>query len=438
MLKNSKLEGIVLTKSKKYIMHRGMLSLIFAFALSVSAVLSPLVRAEESSGYTWKDITIPGDGYVIGIEISRDSSKLFAIRKNYNTNKVKLYVSADDGENWDSFDMPDDSGWSISSNTDGSKLLSRGADATYLSTNGGRNWSVLSTPMSGDYGASMSPDGSTLVRCGQWSSPPLYVSVDNGQTWTQKGNKCPKYIFDGGKMIAINTTPSVVKRSNDYGLTWTDAAASDSYSIPLMSVSTDGNKLFDGHKISLDGGVSWAPIPTEIPTRKTNDYITNVGISDDGKRLFACVRPYVLEASYLPYVVISVDGGKTWMTQSDSVFAFGSVYSSSSMSKMFAELYSMTTRESIYRLTTLPRPQPVVPGSAGGTATPTTPTTPATGSSLTSGSSSTTSTTSTSTTSGNKPEKSSSNLAETGVSVWLIGGLAVAAVAGGLVLRKRL
>lgn len=37
----------MLTKSKKYIMHRGILSLIFTFALSVSAILSPLVRAEE-------------------------------------------------------------------------------------------------------------------------------------------------------------------------------------------------------------------------------------------------------------------------------------------------------------------------------------------------------------------------------------------------------
>ncbi len=65
-----------------------------------------------------------------------------------------------------------------------------------------------------------------------------------------------------------------------------------------------------------------------------------------------------------------------------------------------------------------------------------TPTTPSTGSSSTSGSSSTTSTTST--TSGKKPQKSSSNLAETGISVWLVSGLAViAVVAGGLVLRKR-
>lgn len=116
----------MLTKSKKYIMHRGIVSLIFAFALSVSAISSPLVRAEESPGYTWKDITISGDGEAIDVELSRDGLKLFAIRKNYDTGKVKLYVSVDDGVNWDSFDMPDDSGWSIISNTDGSKLLTEG------------------------------------------------------------------------------------------------------------------------------------------------------------------------------------------------------------------------------------------------------------------------------------------------------------------------
>ena len=95
--------------------------------------------------------------------------------------------------------MPDDSGWYISSNTDGSKLLIEGGGVTYLSTNGGRNWSTLSTPMSGDYGVFMSPDGSTLARCGRWGAPPLYISTDNGQTWIQKGNKCPSRIFNGGK-----------------------------------------------------------------------------------------------------------------------------------------------------------------------------------------------------------------------------------------------
>ena len=69
---------------------------------------------------------------------------------------------------------------------------------------------------------------------------------------------------------------------------------------------------------------------------------------------------------------------------------------------------------------TLPTSQPVTPGSgAGGTVTP--------------------STGSTSVTPGQKPGKASGRLAETGISVQLIGGLAVVTVAAGaLVLRKRL
>jgi len=63
--------------------------------------------------------------------------------------------------------------------------------------------------------------------------------------------------------------------------------------------------------------------------------------------------------------------------------------------------------------------------------TPNTPTAPSAGSSSTSGSSSTASS--------KKSEKSSSNLAETGVSVWAVDGVVIVAVAaGGLVLRKRL
>lgn len=113
----------MLTKSKKYIMHKGILSLIFAFALSVPAILSPLVRAEESPKYTWKDIVIPGGGDLRSVSISGDGSKIFALRGNYGTNKAKLFVSSDDGVSWDSFNTPDDPDWYIYSNTDGSKLL---------------------------------------------------------------------------------------------------------------------------------------------------------------------------------------------------------------------------------------------------------------------------------------------------------------------------
>lgn len=194
-----------------------------------------------------------------------------------------------------------------------------------------------------------------------------------------------------------------------------------------MSISTNGNSLFDGHKISLDGGVSWAPIPTEVPTQKVDDYIMQTGVSNDGKKLFVYVRPAVMDASNLPYIVMSVDGGKTWTSQGDNEAGFGSVYSSSSASRMFAMFYDMTTGAPYYRLATLPTPPPVTPGGTGS------------GTSGAAAPSSGISTTTTSSTSSKKPEKPSRILAETGNSVWLVSGLAViAVVAGGLALRKRL
>lgn len=426
----------MLIKNRKRTAYRGTLSLVFVFALSALVVLSPLVRAEESPKYTWKDITVPGDDEFREATISPDGSKLFVRREDTNTGDMKLLISADNGVSWNSFAMPDYAN-RLLVNTDGSKMVvngRRGENSFYTSTDGGRNWVKSSNIDPSNNHLFMSPDGSTLARCGDdGETPPLYVSIDDGQTWTQKGNICPERVLDGGKMIAINTTPSVVKRSNDYGLTWTDAGAHSPYDVTLASISADGNKLFDGRKISLDGGVSWAPIPTKVPTWKTGDYIMQTGVSDDGKRLFAYVRPGVLDASNLPYIVISVDGGKTWTTQSDSVFGFGSVYSSSSMSRIFAMFYDMTTGAPYYRLATLPTPPPVVPGGTGPGASGAV--TPSTGSSSASGSSPAASVTSA--TSGKKPEKSS-KLAETGISVRLIGGLAIIAVVGGLVLRKRL
>ena len=122
----------------------------------------------------------------------------------------------------------------------------------------------------------------------------------------------------------------------------------------------------------------------------------------------------------------------------DEGVSFSSVSMSADGSRVFATAqFTDPDYKSVYRLATLPRPQPVTPGGAGtgtgGTIIPSTPTTPFTGSA-----SSGASVTASSSTSSKKPEKSSSNLAETGVSIWLIGGLAVAAVAGGLVLRKQL
>ena len=416
----------MLTKSKKYIMHKGILSLIFAFALSVPAILSPLVRAEESPKYTWKDIVIPGGGDLSSVSISGDGSKIFALRGNYGTNKAKLFVSSDDGVSWDSFNTPDDPDWYIYSNTDGSKLLIGGGGVTYLSTNGGRNWSALSTPMSEDHGASMSPDGSTLARCGRWGAPPLYISTDNGQTWIQKGNKCPSRIFNGGKMVYRDYTRSFLEWSTDYGVTWSvikEEAVQD------VAFSDDANSMTDGWNMSLDGGANWSLIP-EYPHVGSDSANSVEYISNDGKKIIATLQPVAPDDPAGP-MLISTDGGKTWQKWGDKVFETRRG-DKVDMSADGRKLLVVSPNNNIYRLGTLPTPPPVTPGGAGsgtsGAATP------STGSS----SSSTSTTAASSSTSNKKPGKSSSILAETGISVWLVSGLAViAVVAGGLALRKR-
>lgn len=416
----------MLIKNRKRVVYRGMLSLVFVFALSALAVLPPLVRAEESPKYTWKDVTVPGDDEFREAINCPDGSKLFVLREDTNTGDIKLLISADNGASWNSFAMPDSAN-RLLVNTDGSKMIVNGwhgENSFYMSTDGGHNWVKSSNVDPSNNHLFMSPDGSTLARCGDdGKTPPLYVSTDDGQTWTQKGNICPERVLDGGKMIAIDGTSSIVKRSNDYGLTWTSAGTHAVYDTTLMSISTNGNNLFDGHKISLDGGVSWSSIPAEVPMREADDYIIQTGISDDGKRLLVYVRPTAMNASNLPYIVMSVDGGKTWTAQGDNGAGFGSVYLSSSASRIFAMFYDMTTGAAYYRLATLPTPPPVTPGGAGSGASGAA--APFTGS--------------TSATPGQKPGKASGRLAETGVSTWMVGGLAVVAVAAGaLVLRKRL
>ena len=199
------------------------------------------------------------------------------------------------------------------------------------------------------------------------------------------------------------------------------------------SFSSDGKSVFDGFHTSIDGGANWVQLP-EYPIDDIRNVVLS-GISNDGKKLFA-----TFDGTPTVPVFVSPDGGKTWQKWGDEgVSSFSSVSMSADGSRVFAtSQFTDPDYKSVYRLAILPRPQPVTPGGTGtgtgGTTTPATPTTPSTGSS----SSGVSATSTLPSTSSKKPEKSSSNLAETGISVWVVGGLAVVAVAvGGLALRKR-
>ena len=419
-------------KSRGRKLYVSVMAFISVFTLSLSAILAPLVRAEDAPLYTWKDITIPGHGDISESRVSLDGSKLFVLRRDLASGSVNLLVSANDGASWSTFAAPEGANGLLVS-SDGSKLVVKGKygeNAIYVSTDGGRTWVKRNSSVPHTARVLMSPDGSTLVMYFEHSlyNDPMAVSTDDGNTWVPKGYEYPDYVFNGGKM-ARRSNDGTLRQSTDYGMTWSTIGGSAG----RVSFSSDGKSVFDGFRTSIDGGANWVQLPEyPIDTIRTAEL---GGISNDGKKLFITFRDDSIDDPLLP-VFVSSNGGKTWQKWGDESISSSSVSISADGSKIFAtSQVTYPDIKPVYRLAILPRPQPVTPGGTGtGAGGTTTPAAPSTGS-ASSGASVTTS----SSTSSKKPEKLSSNLAETGVSVWVVGGVAVIAVAAGvLVLRKRL
>ena len=404
MLYKNKIKGQNILKST--------VALMLMLTLSLSTALSPLAKAEEAR-WAWKTLTTPPTDDLKGIYVSPDGSKLFALEKGrgYNTNyTTNLWMSADDGATWRKIFSKQATIEYASFSTGGSKIVMKYTTVPhfYISTDDGQSW----TERHGAAAPIFSPDGSFLVGCSvSGSVHTTYISTDDGQTWTQKGTNsigCPSYVANNGTLIAQSYND--MARSTDYGQTWTETSNVLNYNV-ISSFSNNGNNIFEGDRISLDGGNHWTPSNAPIPAGYA---FYQTGISDDGKKLFVTAR-LVAAGVRKTTLLTSVDGGRTWHSEdlSDSIIAM-----SNDGSKLF-NAYIENGRF-VYRVGTLPAAQPVTPGSgAGGTVAP--------------------STGSTSATPGQKPGKASGRLAETGTSTWMVGGLAVVAVAAGaLVLRKRL
>ena len=405
----------MLYKNKKNVL-RGVVAFVFMLTLSLSTALSPLAKAEEAK-YTWKTLTsVPVSGRAKRAYVSPDNLKLFILEKDA-ANNTNLWMSADDGATWRKISPNQTSIEYVSFSADGSKIVmefSMVSSFAYVSVDGGQSW----TENHGSEHPIISPDGSFLASCSGSSATgyTTHISTDDGQTWTRKGTNsvgCPTYVANNGILIAQGNNGDLA-RSTDYGQTWTETSNVLNYSgiSSIASFSNNGNNIFEGDRISLDGGNHWTPSNAPIPAGQT---LYQTGISDDGKKLFVAAR-LVTGGVRKTTLLTSVDGGRTWHSEDD----LGD--SDTSMSNDGSKLFNVYIENGgfVYRLGTLTTSQPVTPGSgAGGTVTP--------------------STGSTSATLNQKPGKASGRLAETGTSTWMVGGLAVVAVAAGaLVLRKRL
>lgn len=338
----------MLSARKKHRVYRNALAFVLISVFSLSTIFSPLVKAEALPSYAWKDIVIP-NGHFSESKISPDGSKLFVLQAvPGSSSKRQLIVSEDDGVSWNTFVAPDRA-YGLMVSVDGSKLIIRGKygeNSIYVSTNGGRNWIKAASPVSNSDNLFMSPDGAILAKY-VYATEDLFVSNDDGQTWIQKGKEEPSAIFNGGKMIHMDQDVNLVKKSVDYGATWTTISSGVADEV---SFSTNGSSIFNGNKVSLDGGSSWTSTSV-IPGKQSDSIVSELGISNDGKKLFAVFEPSGHSPSWAP-VAYSVDGGKTWQQWGSESFEGRNISMSSDGSKIFA----MSTT-GVYRLATVPIPQ---------------------------------------------------------------------------------
>ena len=338
----------MLSARKKHRVYRNALAFVLISVFSLSTIFSPLVKAEALPSYAWKDIVIP-NGHFSESKISPDGSKLFVLQAvPGSSSKRQLIVSEDDGVSWNTFVAPDRA-YGLVVSADGSKLIIRGKygeNSIYVSTDGGRNWIKAASPVSNSDNLFMSPDGAILAKY-VYATEDLFVSNDDGQTWIQKGKEEPSAIFNGGKMIRMDQDVNLVKKSVDYGATWITVSSGVA---DEASFSTNGSSIFNGNKVSLDGGSSWTSTSV-IPGKQSDNIVSELGISNDGKKLFAVFEPSGHSPSWAP-VAYSVDGGKTWQQWGSESFEGRNISMSSDGSKIFA----MSTT-GVYRLATVPIPQ---------------------------------------------------------------------------------
>ena len=340
MLYKNKIKGQNILKSA--------LALMLMLTLSLSTALSPLAKAEEAK-YTWKTLTsVPGTR-MKEIYISPDGSKLF-IQEEDSSHNANLWMSADDGATWRKIFSKQVIIEHAVFSVDGSKIAVElfGGGSIYVSVDGGQSWTERQT--NGKIDQIMSLDGSFLVGC--FISGSVYtthISTDDGHNWTQKGTnsvECPAYVTNNGTLIA--KAANKIAKSTDYGQTWTEISGF-SNNVSATSFSNNGNNIFDGNRISLDGGNHWTPTNAPIPAGYA---IAHTGISDDGKKLF--VTTYVLGgASPHPTTLLtSVDGGRTWHSED---LRENRMAMSNDGSKLF-NAYADNNGRFVYRVGTLPTP----------------------------------------------------------------------------------
>ena len=256
------------------------------------------------SGENWSTTTDPFLKKFVSIKSSDDGTKLVAIdREGIDGSGGYIYTSTNSGVNWATSTEAGAKRWkSISSSFDGGKLLALDyVGNIYISNDNGTTWNVKSLltkignlPASGLSADLTGLGNGIIVGSGVWSNYPLsgviYVSFDNGETWTAKtsalGQKNWRPVAasqDGTKLLVAVGTYDYLYKSVNGGVTWTSTSLPKGF-WKNPTISGDGSKFYvssdsDTYS-SSDNGITWTK-ELRMGITKWNYLLS----SRDGKKL---------------------------------------------------------------------------------------------------------------------------------------------------------
>jgi len=282
------------------------------------------------AGVTWNERVVEGEPDTwYSISSSSDGNKLLA------SNRVHLFTSTNSGVIWTRRISGDY--LFTGSSADGNILAAAPADGDIVtSTDSGLTWTPT---QSGTFGClALSGDGTTIVA--GWNGADtgqIYVSTNTGINWlaaninTRYGGATSS--FDGKKLAVAENDIPTVHTSTDSGLTWTARTIPTSGNFQSMASSYDGNNLIvsDANNdnflyTSTNSGETWT-------ARQTN--LTGwgrVASSSDGSKLIASRIQSATGTLW-----ISTDSGITWINRlTDQPRNWGGLASSSDGNKLAA------------------------------------------------------------------------------------------------------
>ena len=188
----------------------------------------------------WQSIAFSADGMHLVAASAWDST---------NQNPGHIYISSDDGVNWNPSDTT--GYWtSVASSADGARLSAIASGAgIFISTNSGSQWVPTSAPNQNWCSVASSATGLKLAAAA--SDGPIYLSGDGGGSWRAATNApntnwtSVSLSSDGTRLAAVQSTGQVYI-SEDAGITWTtDGIPDDAQGYGwTVSQSADGSRTF--------------------------------------------------------------------------------------------------------------------------------------------------------------------------------------------------